>query len=168
MSKKVFLIFLFLTQSLVYGHNLFMNVYDNEDNTIFIEGFFSTGEAAIGAQIRLEALATGEVLYKKRLPIENELTIQIPIEPYTIILDGGPQHQIEKEGIPPLGGFLKEISKTEKEIKEIKIKEKEVGIKKITIILIGIIVALTLLSLTIVICAKNTNKLISRLEENKQ
>ena len=105
--KKI-LIFVFFSMSL-FAHNLIMNVIDNKDNTITVVGEFSTGEDAAGAMIRLESLVNAEVLYKQRLPQESELTINIPKEPYQIVLDGGPGHTIVKEGIAPLEGFKKEI-----------------------------------------------------------
>ena len=107
--KKI-LIFMFFSMSL-FAHNLIMNVIDNKDNTITVVGEFSTGEDAAGAMIRLESLVNAEVLYKQRLPQESELTINIPKEPYQIVLDGGPGHTIVKEGIAPLEGFKKEIKR---------------------------------------------------------
>ncbi len=165
MNKKLFFISLFLIPSFIYAHTLILNLYDNEDNTILVEGVFSTGESATGAQIRLESLVTGKVLYKKRLPSESELTIEIPKEPYTVILNGGPRHQVEKEGIAPLEGFSKEFLE-KKEVKKTKIKkESNLSISaKITIG--GLLIAFLLILLTIFVSIRNTNRLISELKRS--
>lgn len=160
--KKI-LIFVFFSMSL-FAHNLIMNVIDNKDNTITVVGEFSTGEDAAGAMIRLESLVNAEVLYKQRLPQESELTINIPKEPYQIVLDGGPGHTIVKEGIAPLEGFKKEI------------KEKEVNTKLSTaqnannewdlITIFFFSLCLILFGLAIYFSNKNTNKILEKLKEN--
>ena len=160
--KKI-LIFMFFSMSL-FAHNLIMNVIDNKDNTITVVGEFSTGEDAAGAMIRLESLVNAEVLYKQRLPQESELTINIPKEPYQIVLDGGPGHTIVKEGIAPLEGFKKEI------------KEKEVNTKLSTaqnannewdlITIFFFSLCLILFGLAIYFSNKNTNKILEKLKEN--
>lgn len=109
MKKLIILFAICLTGTLVHAHTLLMEVLDNENNTVTVTAEFSTGQNAAGAQIRLESLASGKVLFKQRLPIESELTMDIPKEPYQIVLDGGPGHIIVKEGIPPLEGFLEEL-----------------------------------------------------------
>lgn len=159
--KKI-LIFMFFSMSL-FAHNLIMNVIDNKDNTITVVGEFSTGEDAAGAMIRLESLVNAEVLYKQRLPQESELTINIPKEPYQIVLDGGPGHTIVKEGIAPLEGFKKEI------------KEKEVNTKLSTaqnannewdlITIFFFSLCLILFGLAIYFSNKNTNKILEKLKE---
>lgn len=160
--KKI-LIFVFFSMSL-FAHNLIMNVIDNKDNTITVVGEFSTGEDAAGAMIRLESLVNAEVLYKQRLPQESELTINIPKEPYQIVLDGGPGHTIVKEGIAPLEGFKKEI------------KEKEVNTKLSTaqnannewdlLTIFFFVLCLILFGLAIYFSNKNTNKILEKLKEN--
>ena len=160
MNKKnyIFLILL-IFQSSLFSHSLLLNVFDNEDNTITIEALFSTGEPALGAQIRLESIVDGKVIHKERFSNESELTIKIPTQPYLIILDGGPGHKIIKDGVPPLKGFSKEDLKSVSNSKKIKGTNSN-SISKIKIILITIISSLFLLFLTIFICARNTNRLI--------
>ncbi|NQY24300.1 MAG: hypothetical protein HRT41_09710 [Campylobacteraceae bacterium] len=104
--KKI-LIVLSLFCTLGFSHNLIMEVLDNEDNTLTIVGAYNTGDKAAGAMIRFESLSTGEILYKKRLPYESELTISIPNEAYQIVLDGGPDHVLIQVGISPKEGFSK-------------------------------------------------------------
>lgn len=163
MNKKLFFIFIFLIPVLLSAHKLLLNVYDNEDNTITVEGIFTTGELASGAQIKLESLETGEVLYKKRLPDIGELVINIPKKPYKIILDGGPQHLMEKDGIPPLNGFPKELS-TEKKGNVINNERKFKDSSKLSIIVGGLVLAFLLFILTIFISIHNTNKIIKELK----
>ena len=107
MKKIITLITIFMIPVSIFAHSLLLNVFDNEDNTITVEGIFNTGESASGAYIILENTYTSEVLYKKRLPSSSELTIKIPDVKYKIILDGGPGHQVVKEGIAPINGFKK-------------------------------------------------------------
>lgn len=164
MKNKFIVILMFLLTSFVYSHTLLLNVFDNEDNTITVEGVFSTGETAPGAQIRLESLSSGEILYKKRLPEESELIIDIPKESYKVILNGGPGHQIIKDGISPKEGFQKlSISKNINVTSSNPSNNKE-GISEGEIILFSILIALLLLIITIFISIKNTNRLIYELK----
>lgn len=160
MNKKnyIFLIWL-IFQSSLFSHSLLLNVFDNEDDTITVEALFSTGEPALGAQIRLESIIDGKVIYKERFSNKSELTIGIPKQPYNIILDGGPSHKVIKEGIPPLKGFFKEDLKSVANSKRTK-ETSANSISKMNIILISILSSLFLLFLTIFICARNTNRLI--------
>lgn len=166
MRNKFILVLMVLIPSFVYAHTLLLNVFDNEDNTITVEGIFSTGELASGAQIRLESLSSEEILYKKRLPDEGELTIKIPAEPYKVILNGGPGHQIVKKGIAPIEGFAKDILVNVSKAIISKPMKKNEGISETTITLIAIAISFLLLLLTIFISIKNTNKLIRELKSN--
>lgn len=105
--KKI-LIILSLFYTLSFSHNLIIEVLNNDDNTLTIVGGYDTGDKAGGAMVRFEALSTGKILYKKRLPYESELTITIPKEPYQIVLDGGPDHVLIQAGIVPKEGFIKD------------------------------------------------------------
>jgi len=51
-----------------------------------------------------------KVLFKQRLPEQSEITLDIPKEPYQIVLDGGPGHVIVKKGIAPTEGFSEKIN----------------------------------------------------------
>lgn len=107
--KKI-LIALSLFCTLSFSHNLIMEVLNNDDNTLTVVGGYDTGDKAGGAMIRFESLNTGAILYKKRLPYESELTINIPNEPYQIVLDGGPDHVLIQAGISPKEGFTQSKS----------------------------------------------------------
>ncbi len=161
--KKIF-IFLTLTLSL-YAHNLLMSVMDNEDNTITVIGEFSTGEKAAGALVRLESLVSGEILFKQRLPVESELTIDIPKEPYQVVLDGGPGHTIVKEGIESLEGFAKEVKEKAKSnsVKLSKPEEFNNDWSLTTIILFTVCIVLLLLALYF--SSKNTNKILNEIRQ---
>ena len=163
MYKKNFLslIFLLILPTFMYSHSLLLNVFNNDDNTITIEGGFSTGEAAPGAQIRIEALASGEVLYKKRLPDESELTIDIPKESYQIVLDGGPGHQMIKEGPAPIDGFTKTTKKTSNTTLS---QEEDASNTWSLALIFTVALAFILLFLTIFISIKNTNILMKELK----
>lgn len=164
MNKKILISILFFLPSLMFSHTLLLNLFDNEDNTITVEGVFNTGELAVGALIRLEALNTGEILYKKRLPDEGELIIPIPKENYQVVLDGGPGHQVVEIGIAPKEGFKKVLNAK----KEVKLSSSRSGAKAWTKpLVISLFIAFLLILATILISIKNTNKLLRVLKESK-
>ncbi|AXH08793.1 hypothetical protein CP960_05510 [Malaciobacter halophilus] len=163
--KKIssFLIIL-LTPIFLFSHSLVLSVMDNEDGTITVQGVFNTGQSAAGALLILEALHNKEILYEKRLPASNELTVDIPKIPYQIVLDGGEGHTVIKDGIAPPEGF-KEV-KTSKENKEKPRKRSrtDATIATSNAVTISIIIAFVLLFATIFISIKNTNKLLLELK----
>lgn len=166
MNKKKIIYFILLAlPALIYAHELILNVTNNQDNTITVEGLFDTEELTPEAQVRLEALNTGEVLYKKRLPQTSKLTIKIPKEPYQIVLDGGPHFQEVKEGIAPNEGFSKNITTNKKEKKLSKSRDEDDEYS--TALIITITLAFLLLFMTIIISILNTNKLMSQLRNSK-
>lgn len=165
MNKKNFLYFiLLLLPTLIYAHELILNVKDNQDNTITVEGLFDTGELTPEAQVRLEALATGEVLYKERLPQTSQLIIKIPNEPYQIVLDGGPHFQEVKKGVAPKNGFTKNTNKSENSKLS---KSRDNDDEYSTALIVTISLAFLLLFATIIVSMRNTNKLMAQLK-NKQ
>lgn len=164
MKKLLTLILLFIACINLNAHSLLMNLMDNEDNTITVAGEFTTGELAIGALVRLESLATGEVLYKKRLPDSSELIIDIPKEPYQVVLDGGPNHQVVKDGIAPINGFSKEsIKKASNNVNLSTTRAFSNQWSNPTIVLF--ILAFILILLTMYFSMKNTNKILKQIKE---
>ena len=161
MKIKSILAFLLFTISL-NAHTLVMDIIDNEDNTLTVVGAFSTGEDTAGALVKLESLLTGEVLYEKRFPQESELTIEIPKEPYQVVLDGGPGHTVVKEGIAPLEGFTKKASKIS-ETKKLSQNQQGIAIDNSLIILFSI--AFILLALTLYFSARNTSKILAQIKQ---
>lgn len=161
MLKKILLGFVFSVFLLTYAsaHTLILNVYRDVDDTITIEGKFDTGASAAGAIVRLESLNTGKVLYEERLPRESEITIEVPDEPYQIVLDGGPGHSAIKKGIPPENGFSKESAEEKKPA----ISETE-SLNVPFVVSIGL--AFCLLFLTIFINIKNTNKILEAISKH--
>lgn len=164
MLKKAYLFLaIFFMLSTLQAHTLLMNIMDNEDNTITIMGEFSTGEKASGAMIRLESLSSGKILYKKRLPEDSELTVKIPQEPYQIVLDGGPNHTVVKEGIAPIGGFEK-IASEDSKVQVSKENQNMTNTSAIPIqVLLG--VCFVLILLTLYFSARNTKKLMAQLKK---
>ncbi|XOB62750.1 hypothetical protein ACMC56_02820 [Campylobacterota bacterium DY0563] len=165
MKKITYLFSIFILSTILNAHTLLMNIMDNEDNTILVTGEFSTGEFAVGAMVRLESLLSGEVLYKKRLPDSSELIIEIPKEPYQIVLDGGPNHQIVKEGIAPIEGFSKEILKKDKKTNALS-QPREVTKQWNNITIILFLLAFVLFLLTIYFSIINTNKILRSIKES--
>jgi hypothetical protein len=149
---------LFFLASQAVAHQLIIGVMDNGDDTITIKGKFDTGASAEGALVRLESLYSGAVLYEQRLPQESEITLKIPDEPYRIVLDGGPGHVREKDGIPPQKGYLVKAEKM----------RKATGPKKDRLNMpfaVSIGTAFFLLLLTIFISIYNTKKIVKAISE---
>jgi len=167
MNKKVhiLLILIITAPSYLFAHSLLLNVFNNDDNTIQVEGTFSTGEPANGAQILLKSLVDKKVLYKKRLPLEGELTITIPKEAYEIILNGGPGHIIVKKGIAPIEGFQKTIDANTKNFLDTKSKNITKQNSRDVIVTYGLSISFFLLFLTMIISILNTNKILKTLKK---
>lgn len=148
----------------LYAHTLLMNVMDNENGTIVVMGQFSTGENAQGALVRLESLVTGEILFKERLPMESELNIAIPQEPYQIVLDGGPGHTIIKEGIEPMGGFS---AKADKKDVSAKLSQAESVTKEWSMpMIVFATLTMILIGFTLYFSMQNTQKILHMIKEN--
>ncbi len=95
--SAVVAIFLALTVSAAFAHTLYMNILDNEDGTITVEGMFSTGSEAAGLPLYLEN-EKGDVIQKLKMDEQGEVTFKAPIIPYTVFLDGGPGHTVRQKG----------------------------------------------------------------------
>ena len=165
MKPKLILIFLLVFSPNLYSHTLLLNVFLNDDNTINIEGAFSTGQKAQGALIILEALNDGKVLYKKRLPEISELRVKIPTEPYQVVLDAGSGHRIIKQGLSPKEGFSNKVTQNRISPK----REEKNNTVLITNIQIQVAFAFAffLIILSIILSSRNTNKLIKELQNSK-
>ncbi|RXJ60356.1 hypothetical protein CRV04_04775 [Candidatus Marinarcus aquaticus] len=162
--KKLIALTALLLSITLYAHTLLMNVMDNEDGTIVVMGQFSTGENAQGALVRLESLITGEILFKQRLPQESEITIEIPKEPYQIVLDGGPGHTIIKEGIEPVGGFSVKADKKDVSAK-LSQAESVTNEWSMPMIVFGTL-TMILIGFTLYFSMKNTQKILQMVKEN--
>ncbi len=81
----------------VSAHTLYMNLSDNEDGTVTVEAMFSTGATGAGLPLYLED-ANGQVLRKLKLDESGEATFDIPDQPYSVFLDGGPGHTVREDG----------------------------------------------------------------------
>eukprot|EP01029_Cantina_marsupialis_P028865 TRINITY_DN778106_c0_g1_i1.p2 TRINITY_DN778106_c0_g1~~TRINITY_DN778106_c0_g1_i1.p2 ORF type:complete len:165 (-),score=19.56 TRINITY_DN778106_c0_g1_i1:79-573(-) len=161
MKKIINLLLLISLPISLLAHSLVLSVFDNEDGTLTASGMFNTGESAAGAIVKLES-NSGEILYEKRLPDEGELTINIPSTPYKVILEGGPGHVAIKDGIPPKGGFKAEsVKKETKKVKKPTRTDMTVSTSKA--VTISIVLAFILLFATIIVSIRNTNKLLTNL-----
>jgi hypothetical protein len=88
-----------ILNSQAFAHTLYMTVEDNEDETVTVQGMFSTGAVAAMVEVRLED-EKGKVLWKGKTDADGECTFKKPGVPYTIIMDfgPGPGHQAREEG----------------------------------------------------------------------
>lgn len=91
------LVALVLVTGPAFGHTLFMNLTDNQDGTVSVEGMFSTG--AVAANLPLYLLDENEKqILKIKLDENGEAEFTIPDLPYTVFLDGGPGHTVREDG----------------------------------------------------------------------
>lgn len=162
--KKIFIFLTICLSVSLYAHNLIVNVMDNGDNTITARGEFSTGEDAAGAMIRLESLISGNILFKQRLPQESELIINIPKEPYQIVLDGGSGHTIIKEGIAPIEGFNEELKEKVEDVSSKLSKPENLNNDWDLITIFFFTLCLILFALSIYFSNKNTNKILEKIK----
>ena len=81
----------------VCAHTLYMNLLDNEDGTVTVEAMFSTGATGAGLPLYLEG-AGGKIIRELKIDENGEATFEIPNQPYTVFLDGGPGHTVRKPG----------------------------------------------------------------------
>nr|WP_319395840.1 hypothetical protein [uncultured Desulfobacter sp.] len=91
------LIALLLVTGPAFGHTLFMNLTDNEDGTVSVEGMFSTGATAANLPLYLLDANEKQIL-KVKLDENGEAEFNIPDQPYTVFLDGGPGHTVREDG----------------------------------------------------------------------
>lgn len=91
------LLLFFAGASPVRAHTLYMNLVDNEDGTVLVEAMFSTGGSGAGLPLILED-EDQQVIAKMKLDENGEATFEIPDQPYTVFLDGGPGHRVRKPG----------------------------------------------------------------------
>lgn len=100
LTKKIslFSIIFLMVSSIAYAHTLYMSVDDNEDGTVLVTGMFSTGATAAGLEFRLED-KNEKVILKGKMDEYGEFTFKKPdVNPYFIIVDGGPGHKVKEEG----------------------------------------------------------------------
>ena len=114
MKKILFITLLF--QLSIFAHTVLINSIDNDDGTMDVEGMFSTGTITQGATLRLQSLVNKKILYEDRIPSSGTLTMNIPKEPYMMILDCGPGHIIKKKGYLMIKGEDSKNIKYEKPI----------------------------------------------------
>lgn len=150
------ILMLFISFTSVFAHKLILSIVDNDDDTLTVIGGYDTGQSAANANIKVESLNSGKILFEKRLPDESELIVKIPDEPYQIVLDGGPGHQDIKKGIPPKGGFKVKLDEAKKQQPASNAK----GLNLPYIITLSI--ALLLMILTMYFSYRNTRKLLEK------
>lgn len=143
------------------AHELLVDIVNNKNNTITVKAQFDTKQKASEAMLKVESLVSGELLYKKRLPYESQLTIKIPKEQYQIVIDAG-EEQIVKEGVAPNEGFSKFATK---EVLEKLSKNKEDHEDLSNTLIIFLFIGFILILLAIYFSAKNTNRIIKELKD---
>ena len=159
------IVLILLTPLYIFAHDLVVNLYDNKDGTMQIEGKFNTGESAAGVLVKINTIHSNETIFQQRLT-EDKLIVNIPKIAYKVILiDEVDGDFIEKIGIEPPQGFEKveQIVKTEAK-KEQKPSRNLLQISSSPAVTISIILSFILLFATILISIRNTNKILKKLD----
>ena len=103
MKKNVFtllavLIVLVIVTGPAFGHTLFMNLTDNEDGTV-IRGRHVFHRLQLPQIFPCNLLDENErQILKIKLDENGEAEFNIPDQPYTVFLDGGPGHTVREDG----------------------------------------------------------------------
>ncbi len=115
--KYLLLIILFVgIVTLIYAHTPLLLVEDNGDGTLYAEAGYSDGSGASGMECRLED-PDGNVLWQGKFDEFSSVEVEIPaVEKYFVVFDGGPGHNVKKEG-----PVLQSVSEDEEE--EVKVPE---------------------------------------------
>jgi hypothetical protein len=148
MIKRALCIFcpfmLFLTATLS-AHTPLLVLEDNADGTLTIQGGFSTGQGAAGVDLYVKNRLEGKVLLHLKFPEISEIEIDIPEEPYYLVMDAGPGHKVVKLGPPPPGGFTDNLEAMDRGIEKEDLHGLPVPIPVIVAVLIVIVVLSVLL-----------------------
>ena len=83
-----------------WAHSALLYLEDNGDGTIYIEAGFSDGASGAGMAVRLED-GEGQALWEGVLDDFGAAeSVAIPeVRPYYVVFEGGPGHEVRKEGI---------------------------------------------------------------------
>ncbi|MFW5498807.1 MULTISPECIES: hypothetical protein [unclassified Maridesulfovibrio] len=92
-------LFILLMSSQAYAHSLFMSLTDIDENTIEVEGMYSTGETAVKTPIKIYRTKDNTLLWQGETDELGTCTFARPTEPYEVELDAGPGHQVREDGI---------------------------------------------------------------------
>lgn len=167
MIKKIFifLITMFAVSSLYAHDELTLEIIDNKNNTITIVGDEEHNQGLAGALIKVESLISGDILFKDRLPRESKITIDIPKEPYQVVLDTSFE-VLTKVGIAPIQGFDKQHQLTADEVlaKLSKETHDEDEWDNLTILFFSLCLILFLFA--IYFSNRNTNKILEKVKES--
>ena len=75
------------------AHSPLFDCFDNGDKTVTCEGGFSDGSSAAGITIRVLD-GQGKVLEQGKLNAKGSITVKRPKGGFSVVFDGGPEHQI--------------------------------------------------------------------------
>ena len=92
------LVFCLLITTVAIAHTPLCSCYDNGDGTITCEGGFSDGSSAEGVEMKIMDKA-GKIIIKGRMNEDSEFIFDKPTGPYKVLLDAGPGHRVEMNGV---------------------------------------------------------------------
>ncbi|WP_418185223.1 hypothetical protein ACNSOS_10315 [Aliarcobacter vitoriensis] len=164
MIKKIILFFVFSVS--LFSHELILIVEDNKNNTITVAGEFDTGDSVSGALIKLESLSSGDILFQQRLPESQEIIVEIPKEPYRVVLDGGSGHTLIKAGIAPIEGFKEEVKQNVSNQNKKSSQKQTILTKWDSLTITFFTLCLIAFLLAIYFSNKNTNRILAHLKES--
>ncbi len=90
--------FCLLITTVAIAHTPLCSCYDNGDGTITCEGGFSDGSSAQGVEMKVMDKA-GKIIIKGRMNEDSEFIFDKPTGSYKVLLDAGPGHMVEVDGV---------------------------------------------------------------------
>jgi len=81
------------------AHTLHFTLGEYDDDTVELEGVFSTGAAAAGLKVRLYSRDNGAIIWEGTTDEFGTCVFERPASHYEVELDAGPGHKTRQVGI---------------------------------------------------------------------
>lgn len=98
-KTTVFIVTILLMASQVHAHSLFLSLADIGDNTIELQGMYSTGQQAVQTPVKVYRAKDNKLIWQGETDDLGSCVFSRPDEPYEVELDGGPGHTVREDGI---------------------------------------------------------------------
>ncbi|WP_291327541.1 hypothetical protein [Desulfovibrio sp. UCD-KL4C] len=92
-------LFILLLGSQAYAHTLFLSLSEIDENSVELEGMYSTGEIASETPVKIYRAKDNKLIWQGKTDDLGSCIFTRPNEPYEVELDGGPGHQAREDGI---------------------------------------------------------------------
>jgi len=89
---------LFLAAPAALAHTAFLLLELEDSGGLRAEVGFSDGSTGAGLTLEVLSIETGQVLSEYTIPEDGIVTLDVPAEPYEVVLDAGEGHRLAKDG----------------------------------------------------------------------